>query len=49
MSLLTSHKKIATEVKDLLMNPLEENPYDVLKETLVKRTTLKAMAITAVA
>ena len=31
---------IATEVRDLLRNPPKENPYDVLKETLIKRTTL---------
>ena len=29
-------QEIATEVRDLLMNPPEENPYDVLKETLIK-------------
>ena len=34
-----SHE-IATEVRNLLMNPPAENPYDVLKGTLVKRTTL---------
>ena len=28
----------ATEVRDLLLHPLEENPYDVLKEQLIKRT-----------
>ena len=33
-------QEIATEVRDLLINPPEENPYDVLKETLIKRTTL---------
>ena len=27
-------QETATEVRDLLMNPPEENPYDVLKETL---------------
>ena len=32
-------QKIATKVRDLLMNLPVENPYDVLK-TLVKRTTL---------
>ena len=31
---------IATEVRNLLMNPPAEKPYDVLKETLIKRTTL---------
>ena len=31
---------IATEVRDLLINPPEENFYDVLKETLIIRTTL---------
>ena len=30
----------ATEVRDLLMNPPAENPHDVLKETLIQRTTL---------
>ena len=29
----------ATEVRDLLLRPPGENPYDVLKEQLVKRTT----------
>ena len=33
-------QEITTEVRDLLINPPEENPYDVLKETLIKRTTL---------
>ena len=33
-------QEIATEDRDLLMNPLAENPYDVLKETLIKRITL---------
>ena len=33
-------QKIATEVRDLLMNPPEENPYHFLKETLINRTTL---------
>ena len=33
-------QEIATEVRDLLMNPPTENPYGVLKETLIKRTTL---------
>ena len=28
-------QEIATEVRYLLMNPLEENPYDVLKETRI--------------
>ena len=28
----------ATEVRDLLLHPPEENPYDVLKEQLIKRT-----------
>lgn len=28
----------ATEVRDLLLQPPNENPYDVLKEQLVKRT-----------
>ena len=31
--------EIETEVRDLLMNPPEENPYGVLKEMLIKRTT----------
>ena len=31
---------IATKVRDLLTNPPEGNPYDVLMETHVKRTTL---------
>ena len=31
---------IATEGRDLLMNPPEENPYYVIKETLIKRCTL---------
>ena len=30
----------ASEVRDLLMNPPKENTYDVLKETLIKWTTL---------
>jgi len=29
----------ATEVRDLLLHPPNENPYDVLKEQLVKQTT----------
>ena len=29
---------IATEVRDLLMYPPVENPYDTLKETLIERT-----------
>ena len=33
-------QEIATEVRDLLMIPPTENPYNVLKETLIKRTTL---------
>ena len=33
-------QEITTEVRDLLINPPEENPYNVLKETLIKRTTL---------
>ena len=33
-------QEIATEVRDLLINPPTENPYDVFKETLIKRTTL---------
>ena len=33
-------QEIATEVRDLLLNPPAENHYDVLKETLIKRTTL---------
>ena len=33
-------QEIATQVKDLLMNTQEENTYDVLKETLIQRTTL---------
>ena len=33
-------QEIATEVRDLLINPPEENPYEVLKATLIKRTTL---------
>ena len=33
-------QEIASLVRDLLMNPLVENPYDALKETLIKRTTL---------
>ena len=33
-------QEIATKVRNLLMNPLEENLYDVLKDTLIKRTTL---------
>ena len=40
---------ITTEVRDQLINPPKENPYDVLKDTLIKRTTLRATAITAVA
>ena len=28
----------ATEVRDLLLQPPNENPYDVLKEQLVKQT-----------
>ena len=31
--------QIATEVRDLLMNLPEDNPYDVLKVTLVTQTT----------
>ena len=33
-------QEIAIEVRDLLMNPPTENPYDVLKKTHIKRTTL---------
>ena len=33
-------QEIATEVRDLLMNPPAENPYDVFKETLIKNTIL---------
>ena len=33
-------QKITTEVRDLLINPPKENPYDVLKDTFIKRTTL---------
>ena len=29
-----SHK-VATEVRDLLMNPQEKNPYDIVKETVM--------------
>ena len=32
-------QEIATEVRDVLVNPHEESPYDVLKETLIKTTT----------
>lgn len=31
-------QEVATEVRDLLLKPPEENPYDVLKEQLIKRT-----------
>ncbi len=30
--------EVATEVRDLVLRPPEANPYDVLKETLIKRT-----------
>ena len=33
-------QEIATEFRDMLMNPPAENPYDALKETLIKRTTI---------
>ena len=33
-------QEIATEVRDLLINPPTESPYDVLKGTLIKKTTL---------
>ena len=33
-------QQIATEVRDLLKDPPGENPYDILEETLIKRTTL---------
>ena len=33
-------QEMATKVRDLLMNSPEENLYDVLKETLIKRTTV---------
>ena len=33
-------QEIGTEVRDLLMNLPEQNPYDVLQETLIKRTTI---------
>ena len=33
-------QEIATKIRDLLMNPPAENRYDVLKKTLIKRTTL---------
>ena len=29
---------VATEVRDLVLRPPDTNPYDVLKETLIKRT-----------
>ena len=31
-------QEIATSVRDLLMNPPEDNPYDVLKLAVIKRT-----------
>ena len=34
--------EFATEVRDLLLNPPEERPYDTLKAHLVKRTTSSA-------
>ena len=34
--------EFATEVRDLLLNPPEERPYDTLKAHLVKRTTASA-------
>ena len=43
-------QEIATEVRDLLMNPLEETPCDVLTETLIKRDhSFRATAIRAIA
>ncbi len=30
--------EFATEVRDLILSPPDENPFDVLKEQLVKRT-----------
>ncbi len=30
---------MATEIRDLVLLPTEANPYTVLKETLIKRTT----------
>ena len=33
-------QEIATDVRDLLVNPPAENSYEVLKDTLIKRTTL---------
>jgi len=30
--------EVATEVRDLVLQPQETNPYDVLKDTLIKRT-----------
>ena len=29
---------VATEVRDLVLRPPGDNPYDILKETLIKRT-----------
>ena len=33
-------QEIATKVRDLLMNLPEDNPYDVLKLTVIKRTNV---------
>ena len=32
--------EFATEVRDLILHPPTENPYDTLKEQLIRRTTL---------
>ncbi|CAG9771285.1 unnamed protein product [Ceutorhynchus assimilis] len=32
--------ELATEVRDILLNPLEQNAYDTLKKVIIKRTTL---------
>ena len=33
-------QEIATEIRDLVLKPPEANPYDVLKEQLIKRTAI---------
>lgn len=32
--------EFATEVRDLILRPPADNPYDALKEQLIKRTTV---------
>ena len=43
-------EEIAIEVRDLLINPPTENPYNILKEPFIRKDNfLRSMAIAAVA